>query len=98
MGKKWQRSIKLPCLFLEKRCIYLQSAILLDEAKIREDARSVQHKALEKGHAVLKEENKTVRQLVVQIFYWSWRTSYRSGLVTMRLHAMVADIVIKLIN
>lgn len=57
-----QRSIKLSRLLLRQSvAFFLQSAILLDEAKIREDARSVQYKSLEKGHAVLKEENKTVR-------------------------------------
>lgn len=39
----------------------LQTTVLLDEAKIREDARNVQHKCLEKDYAALKEENKTVR-------------------------------------
>lgn len=52
----------------------LQSTILLDEAKIREDARNVQYKSLEKGHTILKEENKTVSKLVVQMFYWLWIT------------------------
>lgn len=60
---------------LKNHPIFPQSTILLDEAKIREDARNVQHKSLEKGHAVLKDENKTVRQLAVRIFCWSWRTS-----------------------
>lgn len=70
-----QGSIKLSHIsFSEKASHFSQSTILLDEAKIREDARNVQHKSLEKGHAVLKEENKTVRQLVVTIFCWSWRT------------------------
>lgn len=41
-----------------------QTTVLLDEAKIREDARNVQHKCLEKDYAALKEENKTVRQYV----------------------------------
>uniref|UniRef100_A0A3Q3KIR0 Transport and Golgi organization protein 1 homolog n=1 Tax=Monopterus albus TaxID=43700 RepID=A0A3Q3KIR0_MONAL len=36
----------------------LQTTVLLDEAKIREDARNVQHKCLEKEHAAAKEENK----------------------------------------
>ncbi len=44
-------------------CMYLpQTSVLLDEAKIREDARNVQHKCLEKDYAALKEENKQVRQ------------------------------------
>lgn len=38
----------------------LQTSVLLDEAKIREDARNVQHKCLEKEFTALKEENKTV--------------------------------------
>lgn len=41
---------------------YQQSTVLLDEAKIREDARNVQQKCLEKQHQTLKEENKKVRQ------------------------------------
>lgn len=46
-------------------CIYfLQTTVLLDEAKIREDARHVQHKCLEKEHVALKEENKKVHQAV----------------------------------
>lgn len=46
-------------------CVYLpQTTVLLDEAKIREDARNVQHKCLEKDYAALKEENKTVRHYV----------------------------------
>lgn len=48
------------CLY---NCIYvLQTTVLLDEAKIREDARHVQHKCLEKEHVALKEENKKVQQ------------------------------------
>lgn len=44
-------------------CMYLtQTAVLLDEAKIREDARNVQHKCLQKDYSALKEENKTVRR------------------------------------
>lgn len=39
---------------------FLQTTVLLDEAKIREDARHVQHKCLEKEHVALKEENKKV--------------------------------------
>nr|XP_020459511.1 melanoma inhibitory activity protein 3 isoform X3 [Monopterus albus] len=35
-----------------------KTTVLLDEAKIREDARNVQHKCLEKEHAAAKEENK----------------------------------------
>lgn len=38
-----------------------QTTVLLDEAKIREDARNVQQKCVEKDYAVLKEENKMVR-------------------------------------
>lgn len=38
-----------------------QTTVLLDEAKIREDARNVQQKCLEKDYASLKEENKMVR-------------------------------------
>lgn len=38
-----------------------QATVLLDEAKIREDARNVQHKCLEKDYTALKEENKKVR-------------------------------------
>lgn len=46
-------------------CIYfLQTTVLLDEAKIREDARHVQHKCLEKEHVALKKENKKVHQTV----------------------------------
>lgn len=37
-----------------------QTTVLLDEAKIREDARNVQQKCLEKEHMALKEENKKV--------------------------------------
>lgn len=46
-------------------CIYFQqSTVLLDEAKIREEARNVQQKCLEKEHMALKEENKKVQQTV----------------------------------
>ncbi|KAI3364192.1 hypothetical protein L3Q82_011007 [Scortum barcoo] len=38
-----------------------KTTVLLDEAKIREDARNVQHKCLEKDYAALKEENKTLK-------------------------------------
>ncbi|XP_061741887.1 transport and Golgi organization protein 1 homolog isoform X2 [Nerophis ophidion] len=38
-----------------------KTAVLLDEAKIREDARNVQHKCLEREHAALKEENKNLK-------------------------------------
>lgn len=43
---------------------FLQTTVLLDEAKIREDARHVQHKCLEKEHVALKEENKKVHQTI----------------------------------
>lgn len=39
-----------------------QTAVLLDEAKIREDARNVHQKSLEKDCTALKEENKMVRR------------------------------------
>ncbi|XP_061609474.1 transport and Golgi organization protein 1 homolog isoform X1 [Phyllopteryx taeniolatus] len=38
-----------------------KTTVLLDEAKIREDARSVQHKCLAKEYAGLKEENKNLK-------------------------------------
>ncbi|XP_054617733.1 transport and Golgi organization protein 1 homolog [Dunckerocampus dactyliophorus] len=38
-----------------------KTTVLLDEAKIREDARNVQHKCLEKELATLKEENKNLK-------------------------------------
>ncbi|XP_060907831.1 transport and Golgi organization protein 1 homolog isoform X2 [Labrus mixtus] len=38
-----------------------KTTVLLDEAKIREDARSVHQKCLEKDFAALKEENKTLK-------------------------------------
>nr|XP_057936425.1 transport and Golgi organization protein 1 homolog isoform X2 [Doryrhamphus excisus] len=38
-----------------------KTTVLLDEAKIREDARNVQHKCLEKELAALKEENKNLK-------------------------------------
>nr|XP_061806744.1 transport and Golgi organization protein 1 homolog [Nerophis lumbriciformis] len=38
-----------------------KTTVLLDEAKIREDARSVQHKCLAKEYATLKEENKNLK-------------------------------------
>lgn len=50
--------------FLYNRIYSLQTTILLDEAKIREDARHVQHKCLEKEHVALKEENKKVHLTV----------------------------------
>lgn len=44
-------------------CIFfIQTTVLLDEAKIREDARQVQHKCLEKEQVALKEENRKVHQ------------------------------------
>lgn len=57
--------MKLPVSAFLINCMSLsQTTVLLDEAKIREDARNVQHKCLEKDYAALKEENKTVRQHV----------------------------------
>ncbi|XP_059211792.1 transport and Golgi organization protein 1 homolog isoform X2 [Centropristis striata] len=41
-----------------------KTAVLLDEAKIREDARNVQHKCLEKDYAALKQENKTLKTTI----------------------------------
>ncbi|XP_047429204.1 transport and Golgi organization protein 1 homolog isoform X2 [Mugil cephalus] len=41
-----------------------KTTVLLDEAKIREDARTVQHKCLEKEFAALKEENKTLKATI----------------------------------
>ncbi|XP_040920050.1 transport and Golgi organization protein 1 homolog isoform X2 [Toxotes jaculatrix] len=41
-----------------------KTTVLLDEAKIREDARNVQHKCLEKDYAALKEENKTLKATI----------------------------------
>uniref|UniRef100_A0A3Q3KZQ1 Ring finger protein 8 n=1 Tax=Mastacembelus armatus TaxID=205130 RepID=A0A3Q3KZQ1_9TELE len=41
-----------------------KTTVLLDEAKIREDARNVQHKCLEKEYAALKEENKTLKATI----------------------------------
>ncbi|XP_005731154.1 melanoma inhibitory activity protein 3 isoform X1 [Pundamilia nyererei] len=38
-----------------------KTTVLLDEAKIREDARNVQQKCLEKEFAALKDENKTLK-------------------------------------
>lgn len=51
-------------VFLFNPFYFLQTTVLLDEAKIREDARNVQHKCLEKEHMALKEENKKVRQTI----------------------------------
>lgn len=51
-------------MFLYNCIYYLQTTVLLDEAKIREDARHVQHKCLEKEHMALKEENKKVHQTI----------------------------------
>lgn len=45
-----------------------QTTVLLDEAKIREDARNVHQKSLEKDYAALKEENKTVKQIFCEYF------------------------------
>ncbi|KAF7661589.1 hypothetical protein LDENG_00257770 [Lucifuga dentata] len=41
-----------------------KTAVLLDEAKLREDARNVQHKCLERDYATLKEENKTLKATI----------------------------------
>ncbi|XP_068593484.1 transport and Golgi organization protein 1 homolog isoform X2 [Cebidichthys violaceus] len=41
-----------------------KTAVLLDEAKIREDARNVQHKCLEKDYSAQKEENKTLKATI----------------------------------
>ncbi|XP_039982039.1 transport and Golgi organization protein 1 homolog isoform X2 [Xiphias gladius] len=41
-----------------------KTTVLLDEAKIREDARNVQHKCLEKEYAALKQENKTLKATI----------------------------------
>uniref|UniRef100_A0A8C9ZV83 MIA SH3 domain ER export factor 3 n=1 Tax=Sander lucioperca TaxID=283035 RepID=A0A8C9ZV83_SANLU len=41
-----------------------KTTVLLDEAKIREDARKVQHKCLEKDYSALKEENKTLKATI----------------------------------
>lgn len=41
-----------------------KTTILLDEAKIREDARNAQHKCLQKEFAALKEENKTLKTTI----------------------------------
>ncbi|XP_077443165.1 transport and Golgi organization protein 1 homolog [Stigmatopora argus] len=38
-----------------------KTTVLLDEAKIREDAHSVQHKCLAKDYAAMKEENKNLK-------------------------------------
>ncbi|KAM8832566.1 transport and Golgi organization protein 1 homolog isoform 2-T2 [Spinachia spinachia] len=38
-----------------------KTAVLLDEAKIREEARKVHHKCLEKDYSTMKEENKTLK-------------------------------------
>ncbi|KAK1889139.1 Transport and Golgi organization protein 1 like [Dissostichus eleginoides] len=41
-----------------------KTTVLLDEAKIREDARNVQRKCLEKDYTALKEENKTLKTTI----------------------------------
>ncbi|XP_031717429.1 transport and Golgi organization protein 1 homolog isoform X3 [Anarrhichthys ocellatus] len=41
-----------------------KTAVLLDEAKIREDARKVQQKCLEKDYSARKEENKTLKATI----------------------------------
>nr|XP_046230060.1 transport and Golgi organization protein 1 homolog isoform X2 [Scatophagus argus] len=43
---------------------FAKTTVLLDEAKIREDARNVQHKCLEKDYATLKEENKALKATI----------------------------------
>ncbi|KAM9840450.1 transport and Golgi organization protein 1 homolog [Aulostomus maculatus] len=43
---------------------FAKTSVLLDEAKIREDARNVQHKCLEKEYAALKEENKNLKATI----------------------------------
>uniref|UniRef100_A0A665WJV6 SH3 domain-containing protein n=1 Tax=Echeneis naucrates TaxID=173247 RepID=A0A665WJV6_ECHNA len=45
-------------------CFLTQTTVLLDEAKIREDARNVQHKCVEKEYSALKEENKTLKATI----------------------------------
>uniref|UniRef100_A0A674NBD7 Transport and Golgi organization protein 1 homolog n=2 Tax=Takifugu rubripes TaxID=31033 RepID=A0A674NBD7_TAKRU len=42
----------------------VKSTVLLDEAKIREEARNVQQKCLEKEHMALKEENKKFKSAI----------------------------------
>uniref|UniRef100_A0A8C7WQC3 Transport and Golgi organization protein 1 homolog n=1 Tax=Oryzias sinensis TaxID=183150 RepID=A0A8C7WQC3_9TELE len=41
-----------------------KTTVLLDEVKIREDARSAQHKCVQKEYAALKEENKTLKATI----------------------------------
>ncbi|XP_029983948.1 transport and Golgi organization protein 1 homolog isoform X1 [Sphaeramia orbicularis] len=41
-----------------------KTTVLLDEAKIREDARNAQHKCLEKEHTALKDENKKLKSTI----------------------------------
>ncbi|XP_028252810.1 transport and Golgi organization protein 1 homolog isoform X1 [Parambassis ranga] len=41
-----------------------KTTVLLDEAKIREDARNIQHKSLEKDYVALKEQNKTLKSTI----------------------------------
>ncbi|XP_045916097.1 transport and Golgi organization protein 1 homolog isoform X2 [Micropterus dolomieu] len=41
-----------------------KTTVLLDESKIREDARNAQHKCLVKDYAALKEENKTLKATI----------------------------------
>ncbi|XP_028997454.1 transport and Golgi organization protein 1 homolog isoform X2 [Betta splendens] len=43
---------------------FSKTAVLLDEAKIREDARNVHQKSLEKDYTTLKEENKTLKTTI----------------------------------
>lgn len=60
-----QKDMKLVVSASLINCMCLpQTTVLLDESKIREDARNAQHKCLVKDYAALKEENKTVRQYV----------------------------------
>uniref|UniRef100_A0A7N6ACH1 MIA SH3 domain ER export factor 3 n=1 Tax=Anabas testudineus TaxID=64144 RepID=A0A7N6ACH1_ANATE len=43
---------------------FAKTTVLLDEAKIREDARNVQQKCFEKDYAAQKEENKTLKAAI----------------------------------
>ncbi|XP_068198041.1 transport and Golgi organization protein 1 homolog isoform X2 [Antennarius striatus] len=43
---------------------FAKTTVLLDEAKIREDARNVQHKCLEKDLTALKDESKTLKATI----------------------------------
>ncbi|XP_034756776.1 transport and Golgi organization protein 1 homolog isoform X2 [Etheostoma cragini] len=50
-----------------------KTTVLLDEAKIREDARKVQHKCLQKDYSALKEENKTLKATIK-----SWEDKHKN--------------------